>query len=134
MSEPLYAVPSFLEGIGQERYNRWLHRKAANLCRRDKQRGYKNISTAKYKKEIHVAVDRSKGRDEYTGEELNWNAISTYKDKKIHDLPSVDHCHELDEGRFKICSWKINDMKNDMSEKEFVEACKKVLKHLDKKA
>jgi hypothetical protein len=129
-----YPLPSFLKGVAsQGKYGKWLQRKAASLVKRDKKRAFKNISVQNYKEQIHDAVCRSKGKDAYTGDALDWKKISTYKDKKIPDLPSVDHCHARDGGGFKICSWAINDMKNDMSESELMEACRVILNHLGKK-
>jgi len=43
-------------------------------------------------------------------------------------LPSVDH---IGDGKgpadFKICAWRTNDAKNDLSYDEFLELCRKVI-------
>ncbi len=113
-------------------YKKWLSRKATAHYKRDKARGFKNISGALYKEQIHQAVQASRGRDAYTGELLSWKLISQYRNRKFNSLPTADHCHECDGGGFKICSWLVNDMKKDMTEKEFFVMCKKVLKHQKK--
>jgi hypothetical protein len=81
-------------------------------------------------------------RDHYTGEQLDWKLVSTYENaasmegrakykSKFALLPTLDHA--LDEGgqrKFVICSWRVNDAKNDLSESEFYELCVRVVKHL----
>jgi hypothetical protein len=134
-------LPLFLEGIVQpEAYDRWLTRKATAHMRRDKRRGYKCTSAA-YRDAIHVAVVCSNGNDAYTGERLDWHLISTYRNedskKGRHGykatfalLPTVDHVSaEATEASFRICGWRTNDAKNDMSVGQFLDLCKRVLTH-----
>jgi hypothetical protein len=43
---------------------------------------------------------------------------------------TVDHVTAGDtESSFKICGWRTNDAKNDLSHAEFLEVCKAVLAH-----
>lgn len=136
-----YELPIFLKGmITQAHYELWLHRKAASHVRRDRGRGNTEATTEKYKIAIHHAVNESKGNDVYTGEELEWHLLSKYDNseskeqgrqykKKFALLPSADHVGDgKGKAEFKICSWRTNDAKNDLSYKEFVDLCKKVVK------
>lgn len=79
----------------------------------------------------------SAGMDFYTGEALDWLLISKYNNNeskkggrqykaKFSLLPTVDHVNDgLGLPDFKICSWRFNDAKNDLSLQEFIELCKK---------
>ena len=43
-------------------------------------------------------------------------------------LPSVDHVGDgKGAANFKICAWRTNDAKNDLSYEEFLELCRKVI-------
>lgn len=90
---------------------------------------------------IHQVVMESAGRDFYTGEALDWSLISTYENtrSKVDGrhykasfalLPTVDH---VNDGRgpadFKICAWRTNEAKNDLSLTDFVDLCEKVLQY-----
>lgn len=143
MRDKKYKLPAFLEGtVTESKYKRWLHRKASAHVKADKKR-FKKISTiAIYKDRIHSAVQRSNGLDEYTGTKLDWHLISTFNNKnvkrvgymkKFDDLPTVDHVQTADGKGFKICSWAVNRMKSDMTEKQLIERCKKIIKHLASK-
>ena len=44
--------------------------------------------------------------------------------KRFTLLPTIDHITP-DVLEFEICSWVINDAKNDLAPAEFVELCKK---------
>ncbi|MSO70605.1 MAG: hypothetical protein EXQ88_01075 [Alphaproteobacteria bacterium] len=133
-----YQLPAFLEGrIPQPRYEEWLHRKAAAHVKRDRRRGNRRAAQETYKVEIHQAVRDSAGMDFYTGEALDWLLISKYNNNeskkggrqykaKFSLLPTVDHVNDgLGLPDFKICSWRFNDAKNDLSLQEFIELCKK---------
>jgi|SRR3989338_6424451 len=134
------SLPEFLKGkVTVKIYKRWLQRKAAAHVRRDRKRSIGDISVTSYKELIHEAVLRSRGLDAYTGDTLNWQLISKYRNekaaqmrykKRFNFLPTVDHCHEYKKKTFKICSWITNRMKSDMTEKEFIKRCKKVISHL----
>jgi len=90
---------------------------------------------------IHEAVVASNGKDAYTGEQLAWELISTYDNKKSKVgrreykksfglLPTVDHVSDgLSAPNFKICSWRSNDCKNDLSSDELLDFCRAVLAH-----
>lgn len=136
-----HAMPSFLEGVvTPEAYQRWLIRKAAAHVKRDRKRGHECTHSA-YREAIHQAVFRSRGKDAYTGEKLDWHLISTYNNddskKGRHTykagfalLPSVDHVDaEATEASFEICAWRTNDAKNDLSLESFLDLCQRVLAH-----
>jgi len=125
--------------IEQDVYERWLHRKALVHVKRDRNRGNTSATNESYKIAIHKAVCESGGKDAYTKEKLDWSLLSKYNNeqskkhgryykKQFALLPSVDHVGDgTGEAGFKICSWRTNDAKNDLSYFEFVELCKKVV-------
>ena len=124
----------------QELYSRWLRRRASAHAKRDRARGH-SCSVSAYKDAIHQAVVVSKGRDSYTGESLDWSLLSTYDNEaskngkhlykaKFALLPTVDHFEASSKiVSFKVCAWRTNDAKNDLSHKDFVDLCKRVLEH-----
>ena len=135
-----YQRPDFLnQVVSQDVYERWLQRKAQAHAKRDRNRGNKTCTVSLYKQAIHHAVQVSNGVDAYTGELLDWNLISTYdndKSKKYKReykarfalLPSVDHVGDgTGPADFKICAWRTNDAKNDLSYDDFLNLCKKVV-------
>jgi hypothetical protein len=137
-----YELPSFLSGIAdQGAYDRWLSGRAVAHVRRDRKRGNTQAVCEQYKMAIHRAVVASEGRDCYTGEQLAWNLISTYKNEasKLNGrsykagfalLPTVDHVGDgMGPADFVICSWRANDAKSDLPHKEFVEFCRMVARH-----
>jgi hypothetical protein len=139
-----YQMPDFLTPIlTQERYDRWLGRKASAHVKRDKERGNRTASREKYKLAIHDAVIKCGACDHYTGEQLDWSLLSRYNNaeskaqrrvykSKFALLPSVDHVGDgLSEANFKICSWRTNDAKNDLTHDEFVALCRRVVSHFD---
>jgi len=108
---------------------------------RDRKRWEKDILVSDYKKAIHAAVLQTGRTDAYTGEDLAWELISKYNNeasrhgkteykKRFAMLPTGDHAGkhagDLD---FRICSWRTNDAKSDLSMEDFLELCKKVLNH-----
>ncbi len=109
--------------------------------KRDRRRGRSAVTRALYKEAIHAAVLVSGGKDAYTGEALAWNLMSTYNNEDSKEgrhgykagfalLPTVDHVNaEATEASFRICSWRTNDAKNDLSLENFLELCKAALKH-----
>lgn len=140
-----YELPGFLEGIVlQKDYERWLHRKAVAHVRRDRSRGNKTATNEEYKTAIHNAVQESCGVDVYTGERLAWDQIGKYNNEKSEKLkreykkqfallPSVDHVGDgTGSADFKICAWRTNDAKSDLTYDEFVELCRKVLEAANK--
>lgn len=137
-----YTLPTFLDGIlTQDAYLRWLGRKAVAHVKRDRARGNASATREAYMISIHAAVILSNGFDEYTGECLRWDLVSTYDNNQSQAgrrqykqafslLPTVDH---VDDGlglpNFRICSWRVNDAKNDLSLDEFVKLCQMVVAH-----
>lgn len=135
-----YQLPEFLaQTVDQKTYECWLYRKAITHVRRDRRRGNKTATNEKYKIAIHSAVCESSGKDAYTKEKLDWLLLSKYDNeqskkhgrqykKQFALLPSVDH---VGDGKgpadFKICAWRTNDAKNDLSYEEFLDLCRKVI-------
>ena len=145
MRQRKYQAPTFLDGLhDQAAYERWLQRKAMAHVKRDKKRGNNSATVASYKEAIHLAVCESDGRDFYTGEELDWTLISTYNNeeskehrreykKKLALLPSVDHVDDgMGAANFKICAWRTNDCKNDLTHEELVRFCSLIIRHAPK--
>jgi hypothetical protein len=134
-------MPGFLEGhVTADAYERWLSRKAAAHCRRDRNRG-RTVSRSQLKEAIHGAVLASEGFDVYTGEKLDWHLLSKFRNedakagRHVHKagfalLPTVDHVRAGDtEAAFRICAWRTNDAKGDLSPEDFIKLCIRVLKH-----
>ena len=137
-----YELPAFLSAVtDQATYERWLRRKAVAHVKRDRKRGNATATGASYREAIHKAVAKCEGRDCYTGEELHWELISIYCNEesrtgrrkykaKFALLPTVDHVGDgLGAANFKICAWRTNDAKNDLSHSAFVQLCKRVVEH-----
>jgi hypothetical protein len=136
--------PSFLEGRCTIRqYRDWLSRKARAHHKRDTKRGNASVTCDSIKIEIHRAVTESNGKDFYTGLPLQWELIGTYRNEPSKQgrrkykqafwhLPTVDHVDEgLGEPNFKICGWRTNDCKSDLTHAEFVEVCRQVIAYYD---
>ena len=134
-------LPEFLESVvSRDAYERWLLRKAAAHVKRDRKRGHA-CADAAYRDAIHQAVLLSGGNDAYTGEVLDWSLISTYDNEssKIGRhaykagfalLPTVDHvASDATSASFKICGWRTNDAKHDLSVDSFLRLCQSVLEH-----
>jgi hypothetical protein len=142
MSARRYSLPECLKDlVPEDQYRKWLQRKAHALVKRDRKRGNPQATIAIYKDAIHRAIHRDGPRDWYTGEELKWHLIGTYRNDvakragrdiklQMSHLPTVDHEDDgLGEPQFRICGWAVNDAKNDLSLEDFVQLCKKVLAH-----
>jgi hypothetical protein len=140
-----YSLPDFLRGrCSEDQYRKWLHRKAVAHLKRDRRRDNSATSVSAYKAAIHDAVLDGGEYDPYTGTPLVWELISTYDNrasksggreykKRLADLPTVDHVgHGLGTPEFRICSWRTNGAKNDLSYEEFVLLCEAVLAHVAK--
>ena len=136
-----HTMPPFLDGVvPAEAYEKWLARKAAAHVKRDRKRGH-TCTGSTYKEAIHAAVILSGGADAYTGEKLSWKLISTYNNEdsvkgrhaykaEFALLPTLDHLSaEATEASFRICAWRTNDAKNDLSVASFIELCHKILVH-----
>jgi hypothetical protein len=135
-------LPEFLVGrVEPQAYERWLARKAAAHLKRDRKRGYEQITGSGYRDAIHNAVVASNGKDFYTGEDLDWSLISKYNNEESlagrHGykagfalLPTVDHIESArNNSGFRICSWRTNDAKHDLSQKAFLELCLRVVRN-----
>jgi hypothetical protein len=135
-------LPAFLEGkVERALYVRWLGAKAQAHARRDFGRGHIEATRTNYRRLIHAAVVESEGLDFYTGEMLDWHLIGTYRNeastngkhaykKTLNLLPTLDH-HEAAAtvAVFKICAWRTNDSKHDLSTADFIELSRRVLEH-----
>jgi hypothetical protein len=141
-----YPFPEFLSGIvPPEIYARWLFVKADAHFRRDRKRGNTAVTRAAYKMAIHKAVVASLGLDDYTGEKLDWSLVCQYDNDKSNAngrqykaslslLPTVDHVDDgLGEANFRICGWRTNDAKSDMRYSEFLDLCRRVIEHSDRR-
>lgn len=141
-----YTMPEFLKKHCEpEVYKTWLTRKANTHFKRDKKRWEITATKEDYKQAIHLAVIQSKGLDAYTGKQLKWNLIGEYDNdkskeggseykKRFGELPTVDHVSGKGQKlQFKICSWKVNDAKNNLSYKEFVKLCIEIIEFAEKR-
>jgi hypothetical protein len=141
-----HTMPPFLAGkTTAEAYEHWLGRKASAHVKRDRGRNHHPdvAKRSQYKEAIHAAVVLSGGLDAYTGEQLDWRLISTYDNDesklgrygykaRFALLPTVDHIDAgASEASFRICAWRTNDAKNDLSPAEFVELCRRVVAFAD---
>ena len=139
-----YKIPDFLvQKLTQANYQRWLVRKAAAHVKRDKKRGNTTAIGEAYRIAIHHAIIHSGGHDYYTGEILDWSLLSQYSNEESQAggrrykatlalLPTVDHVGDgLGEADFRICAWRTNDAKNDLTHQEFVALCRRVVAHFD---
>jgi len=135
-------MPEFLQGgVSAEAYERWLRRRAMAHVKRDRKRNQSSATLTLYKEAIHAAVVLSGGMDAYTGEKLDWKLISTYNNedskagkhsykKGFALLPTVDHVSAgATKASFRICGWRTNDAKSDLSHEDFLDLCHKVLVH-----
>ena len=136
-----YELPPFLEGTVTRRvYVQWLHRKARAHARRDRRRWTRTIHVSDYKEAIHHAVLRSGGGDSYTHESLVWSLLSEWDNREAQRqgskykrrfalLPTVDHVDpESTEADFRICGWRTNDCKNDLTIAELRAFCETFLR------
>jgi hypothetical protein len=135
-----YELPAFMAKMAtHEAYVRWLRRRAQAHVKRDRRRGNKKAIGESYRDAIHKAVLASNGLDAYTGEELNWRLISQFDnaDAKEHGRsykrrfalqPTVDHVGDgKGKPNFKICGWRTNAVKNDLTVAELVSVCRAFL-------
>ncbi len=139
MPSAKFPLPAFLGGrVAEPVYLRWLARKARTHAKRDRAHFCAPVSISDYKERIHAAVVCSRGWDCYTGEELEWEKISTFRnaDAKLRKashkaefalLPTVDHVDRQYGCRFAICGWRTNDAKGDLNTDEFRALCRRVL-------
>ena len=137
-----WKLPPCLEkfGVSEPDFLDWLDRKARAHVIRDIARG-RDVTVPKYKEAIIRAVKESDGRDFYTDEVLDWPLIRKWNNaeaklgraeyrKQFWNLPTADHDHdEAGLPVFRLCSWRMNDSKNDQTLQEFLELAAKVQKH-----
>ncbi|MGB9423521.1 MAG: hypothetical protein WBR14_21620 [Candidatus Acidiferrum sp.] len=141
MNKVQYPVPECIRTkCDQAKYARWLDAKACVHVRRDRKR-LRKCTVAEYKAAIHAAVADGGNLDHYRGEELDWGLVSSYNNAAAVEgrvkykrsfalLPTLDHTEdEHGQPRFVICSWRVNDMKSDMTGSEFRQLCARVLRH-----
>jgi hypothetical protein len=139
-----YTLPKCLKDLCEPGiFEKWLERKTLAHVKRDHRKGLVSKRES-YKSAIYNAVSESNGLDAYTGKAMRWDLISKWDNdasgqggreykKKFGDLPTLDHVYDDPiKVIFKICSWRINDCKNDLSLKEFINVCNDVL-HYHKK-
>lgn len=137
-----YPLPVFLNNrCTRTQYKKWLQAKATAHVRRDKKGGNESAAISEYKEAIHSAVTASGGFDVYTCLPLKWELISRYDNaeaksggraykRRFRELPTVDHVGDgLGRPDFKICSWRVNDAKSDLTLPEFLVLCRQVLRH-----
>lgn len=136
-----WKLPPCLErfGVSEVAFLDWLDGKARAHVIRDIARG-RDVTVPKYKQAIIRAVEESDGDDFYTGEALDWPLIRKWNNeaaklggaayrKEFWNLPTVDHDHdEAGLPVFRLCSWRMNDSKNDQTLQEFLELAAKVQK------
>ena len=92
---------------------------------------------SEYRLAIHRAVEQSKGRDFYTGEDLEWYLLNNQKPatpgRRGHlqrsRYPSVDHYHGPNRPTYKIYGGIVNHAKGALDHQQFVRLCRKVAKH-----
>jgi hypothetical protein len=130
--------------VDEDVFRKWLRRRALAHVKRDKQRGFLSASVPNYMQTILTAIEKSQGRDYYTGEKLDWSLIGLWRGtddaeprgqyrRKFWKLPSVDHDFTDPQNPiFHICSWRMNDSKNDQSIAEFLALAAVVREHLPK--
>lgn len=131
--------------INQIVYKKWLQRRAQSHAKQDKKylqdqgKNTKTVVVKEYKTAIHNAVCECQGKDAYTGEALDWTLLSKWNNKDAKKfkrnykkefalLPTVDHVVKKGVAKFKICAWRTNDAKNDLSLNELIDFCKKIIK------
>ena len=141
-----YQIPDFVasKGVTQTAYQKWLHGRAVAHVIRDKRRGNTTATNEVYKMALHHAVRCCGGYDYYTGEVLDWSLLCRYSNEeskaqgrhykaKFALLPSVDHVGDgFGEADFKICAWRTNDAKSDLSHNDFVALCRNVVAHFER--
>ena len=135
-----YKPPEFLEDALKPHYVRWLNRKTQSLIGRDRARWKNDPSWSEYKKAIHEAVLSSEGLDAYTREPLDWSLLSQYDNSEAQRLgseykrqmallPTVDHADPNSrQPDFRICGWRTNDWKSDLTLEELKKLCKQFLR------
>jgi hypothetical protein len=134
MTQITYDLPPFLFGtVDIATYRKWLTRKTQAHLKRDRARGNTAETYSSYKQAIQRAVMASGAKDAYTNEVLDWTLIGKYNNEESSKyrrdyrrrfalLPTIDHVGDgSGEPNFKICGWRTNDVKNDLTLEELLE-------------
>ena len=141
-----YQLPQCLQEqrIAELAFLRWLQRKATAHVRRDRQRGYTAVTVAAYKRAILQAVVDAKGVDYFTGAALDWHRISQWDNaeaargrgeykREFWNLPTVDHENPRNpRSPLRLCSWRVNDSKNDQTLEEYLNLAETIRAHQDR--
>jgi putative endonuclease len=139
-----YILPPYLAGIWTTaKYEHCIDVRAEDIYRRDLvlKRPYALTgSKAIYKEQIHKAFLGGDGADPYTGDILDftagkWPSLKPLHglkagrfDKAFYLLPVVDHIDPYAATlSFEICSWLVNECKNNLNPDEFIALCKKIV-------
>ncbi len=137
-----YALPDALRGFCSETsYRQWLTRKANAHLIRDRKRWHSTASVKDYMIAIHSAVIDAGRYDYYTGEELDWGLVDKHSNEQssagwtsykrmLAMMPMVNHAGDVPgDLDLRICSWRTDDAKSDLTLEEFVALCAKVVEH-----
>lgn len=112
--------------------------------RRDRRRGLENLSVSNYKEQILLAVEGAIGHDFYTGKPLDWHLISKWNNedasskggeykRDFGNLPTVDHENPRNpRSPLRLCSWRVNDSKNDQTVEELLELAQAIRTHRER--
>ena len=142
-------ISKWAAGITEEKFRKWVSRKAQNLWKRDKKKLQSkerlekqvddNEKRAEYRTAIYKAIaDMSENKCPYCGKPLRWDLIGTWDNDDAQEkgkeykkgfayLPTVDHKDAEPQADFVICSWIANDAKNDLPIGKFIDLCKNIL-------
>ena len=130
--------------ISDTEFHDWVMKKGYSLYQRDLKRTNEKFkyNYNDYRQKICEAIKMAPdaGKDYYTGEKLDWNLIGKYKNsdakqngkaykRKFALMPTVDHINAEAKPEFVICSWRMNDAKNDLSECGFTKLCIRFLRN-----
>ena len=129
--------------ISFDKFSKWVMKKGYSLYQRDRKRAkveFKYTYTD-YHSKICDAIQNipNAGEDCYTGEKLAWDLIGQYDNSKAKQggkkykrkfalMPTLDHINAEAKPEFVICSWRMNDAKNDLSEFAFTKLCIRFLR------
>lgn len=141
-----YPLPDCLRGqrTDEPAFVRWLRRKAKAHVRRDRKRGSADATGLTYTAAIYAAVVATGGRDYFTGKPLDWHLISKWDNaeatrqrggykREFWNLPTVDHEDPRNPGSpLRLCSWQVNDVKNDLTIEELLGLTDAIRAHLDR--
>ena len=129
--------PWFVEsqGVSCATYRAWLGRAALSAYRRLPVP--RQWPPAEIERRLHAAVRRSGGVDFYTGDLIRWRLLNgpipTAAGRDGHrrrgHWPSVDHYTGTKAVDFRICSGQVNASKGALSHGRFVDLCRRVVDH-----